>query len=37
MNNIQISIIIPVYNIEPYIRKNTESVLVLRDDRIEFI
>ena len=37
MNDIQISIIIPVYNIEQYVRKNVESLLALKDDKIEFI
>lgn len=37
MGDIQISFIIPVYNVEKYLKKNIESVLALKDDRIEFI
>lgn len=37
MCDIQVSVIVPVYNIKPYIRKNIESLLSLTDDGIEFI
>lgn len=36
-NEIQISVIIPVYNIEKYIRKNIESLRALKGNHIEFI